>query len=100
MARVCFVNQLFTVVIQAANVVAILISEYLLGDITVDISSGYFYIASMSRPVSQDLSDSTGIYRARIDGSNLSPVFLITGGDNFIFSLSYNWAAGNIYNMN
>jgi hypothetical protein len=70
------------------------VSEYLVGDIAVDISEGYFYASSMRRPISTDSSDQSGIYRAKIDGSNLSPVVLMSDGENFIFSLSYNWAAG------
>lgn len=81
---------------RALKSVAICFSEYIVGDIAVDISEGYFYAASMRRPISSDPTDQTGIYKAKIDGSNLSPVVLMTEGENLILSLSYNWAAGNM----
>jgi hypothetical protein len=67
------------------------VPDYLLGDIAIDISEGYYYVISMSRPTE---SDSSGVYKARLDGTDKNPVILMSGVDSYVFAMTFNWAAG------
>jgi len=73
------------------SLVHTLVSDYLLGDIVVDVSEGYYYTACINRPSD---SDSSGIYKARLDGTAKSPVLLLSTSDSYVLSMSFNWAAG------